>query len=117
MTFGHVFFEIRVQTDRHRVYKYTDIDMLIATVCSSQLFREQSNCRNNILDITDVEIFNSVLIFLPERLHANAGTSYGPVSARLSVRRPSGKRGPKDQVALAYTSPSHWCTTHEVSKL
>jgi len=65
VTFGHVFFEIRVQTDRHRVYKYTDIDTLIATVCSSQLFREQSNCRNNILDITDVEIFNSVLIFYP----------------------------------------------------
>ena len=31
----------------------------------------------------------------------------------------SGKSGPKDQVALHYyyTSPSHWCTTHEVSKL
>jgi len=30
----------------------------------------------------------------------------------------SGKSGPKDQVALHYyyTSPSHWCTTHEVSK-
>jgi len=30
-----------------------------------------------------------------------------------------GKSGPKDQVALHYyyTSPSHWCTTHEVSKL
>jgi len=30
----------------------------------------------------------------------------------------SGKSGPKDQVALLYyyTSPSHWCTTHEVSK-
>ena len=28
----------------------------------------------------------------------------------------SGKSGPKDQVALHYyyTSPSHWCTTHEV---
>jgi len=33
--------------------------------------------------------------------------------------RTSGKSGPKDQVALHYyyTSPSHWCTTHEVSKL
>ena len=32
---------------------------------------------------------------------------------------PRGKSGPKDQVALHYyyTSPSHWCTTHEVSKL
>ena len=31
----------------------------------------------------------------------------------------SGKSGPKDQVALHYyyTSPSHLCTTHEVSKL
>jgi len=31
----------------------------------------------------------------------------------------SSKSGPKDQVALHYyyTSPSHWCTTHEVSKL
>ena len=31
----------------------------------------------------------------------------------------SGKSGPKDQVALHYyyTSPSHCCTTHEVSKL
>jgi len=31
----------------------------------------------------------------------------------------SGKSGPTDQVALHYyyTSPSHWCTTHEVSKL
>ena len=31
----------------------------------------------------------------------------------------SGKSGPKDQVALHYyyTSPLHWCTTHEVSKL
>ena len=31
----------------------------------------------------------------------------------------SGKSGPKDQVALHYyyTSPSHWCTTDEVSKL
>ena len=31
----------------------------------------------------------------------------------------SGKSGPKDQVALHYhyTSPSHWCMTHEVSKL
>ena len=31
----------------------------------------------------------------------------------------SGKSGPKDQVALHYyyTSPSHWRTTHEVSKL
>jgi len=30
----------------------------------------------------------------------------------------SGKSGPKDQVALHYyyTSPSHWCATHEVSK-
>ena len=30
----------------------------------------------------------------------------------------SGKSGPKDQAALHYyyTSPSHWCTTHEVSK-
>jgi len=30
----------------------------------------------------------------------------------------SGKSEPKDQVALHYyyTSPSHWCTTHEVSK-
>ena len=29
----------------------------------------------------------------------------------------SGKSGPKDQVALHYyyTSPSHWCTTHEVA--
>jgi len=34
-------------------------------------------------------------------------------------RAHSGKSGPKDQVALHYyyTSPSHWCTTHEVSKL
>jgi len=34
-------------------------------------------------------------------------------------RGPSGKSGPKDQVALHYyyTSPSHWFTTHEVSKL
>ena len=31
----------------------------------------------------------------------------------------SGKSGPKDQVALHYyyTSPSHWCTTHEVSTI
>jgi len=31
----------------------------------------------------------------------------------------SGKSGPKDQVALHYycALPSHWCTTHEVSKL
>jgi len=31
----------------------------------------------------------------------------------------SGKSEPKDQVALHYyyTSPSHWCTTDEVSKL
>jgi len=31
----------------------------------------------------------------------------------------SGKSGPKDQVALHYyyTSGSHWCMTHEVSKL
>ena len=37
----------------------------------------------------------------------------------LSCRPTSGKSGPKDQVALHYyyTSPSHWCTTHEVSKL
>ena len=37
----------------------------------------------------------------------------------LSCRPTSGKSGPKDQVALHYyyTSPSHWCRTHEVSKL
>ena len=37
----------------------------------------------------------------------------------IPVYRTSGKSGPKDQVALHYyyTSPSHWCTTHEVSKL
>jgi len=36
----------------------------------------------------------------------------------LISTKPSGKSGPKDQVALHYyyTSPSHWCTTHEVSK-
>ena len=35
------------------------------------------------------------------------------------IYSPSGKSGPKDQVALHcyYTSPSHWCTTHEVLKL
>ena len=37
----------------------------------------------------------------------------------ICSRAHSGKSGPKDQVALHYyyTSPSHWCTTHEVSKL
>jgi len=37
----------------------------------------------------------------------------------MSMALCSGKSGPKDQVALRYyyTSPSHWCTTHEVSKL
>jgi len=37
----------------------------------------------------------------------------------LHTTKRSGKSGPKDQVALHYyyTSPSHWCTTHEVSKL
>jgi len=36
-----------------------------------------------------------------------------------SVNLYSGKSGSKDQVALHYyyTSPSHWCKTHEVSKL
>jgi len=36
-----------------------------------------------------------------------------------ALYKSSGKSGPKDQVALLhyYTSPSHWCTTHEVSKL
>ena len=42
-----------------------------------------------------------------------------PSLARAWSPLGSGKSGPKDQVALHYyyTSPSHWCTTHEVSKL
>ena len=42
-----------------------------------------------------------------------------PVECILNCLVHSGKSGPKDQVALHYyyTSPSHWCTTHEVSKL
>ena len=52
-------------------------------------------------------------------------TKYLTISHKIVVshththNRSSGKSGPKDQVALHcyYTSPSHWCTTHEVSKL
>ena len=42
-----------------------------------------------------------------------------PDFTKFPVLLPNGKSGPKDQVALHYyyTSPSHWCTTHEVSKL
>ena len=42
-----------------------------------------------------------------------------PSLARAWSPLGNGKSGPKDQVALHYyyTSPSHWCTTHEVSKL
>ena len=66
--------------------------------------------------------------FLP-RMHQNAfggRAPSGPAGGGVmrsprpsSCSEGSGKSGPTDQVALHYyyTSPSHWCTTHEVSKL
>ena len=50
-------------------------------------------------------------------IYGEAATPTLPKST-LSCDLLSGKSGPKDQVALHYycTSPSHWCTTHEVSK-
>jgi len=64
--------------------------------------------------------------FLPEKISERdifsrrdrGNNSYAP-SDKLFFLATSGKSGPKDQVALHYyyTSPSHWCTTHEVSNL
>ena len=70
------------------------------------------------------------MIYSHQEMHiksANISTASANNKGQLITRsltnnnpsRSSGKSGPKDQVALHYyyTSPSHWCTTHEVSKL
>jgi len=72
-----------------------------------------------LLDLR-AQSFNNERRRLNEQLHAVRtlllNTNNG---VRKKVKVASGKSGPKDQVALHYyyTSPSHWCTTHDVSKL
>ena len=62
--------------------------------------------------------FRVRLFALVTHTHTHTANS-SSITDRDYITRISGKSGPKDQVALHYyyTSPSHWCTTYEVSKL
>ena len=68
-----------------------------------------------------VSCFSKIQIGSTFLVPANPGSSGQWAVKRVCVCAQaitSGNSGPKDQVALHYyyTSLSHWCTTHEVSK-
>ena len=90
---------------------FDNVTALIFTVAMSAYSQQMRE------DATVVSRLQQLSWLVRSRLNVSRGDAR-PLEGRLYVVR-SGKSGPKDQVALHYyyTSSSHWCTTHEVSKL